>query len=83
MEKTRKCLVEKGIFIGTIFTKNIHEKLRIFLQKMGAHFYEGEKEFVIQLLTESEFSVEKIEQREEEGFRFMARKTTFKNVTPT
>ncbi|NGX53033.1 MAG: tRNA (cmo5U34)-methyltransferase [Candidatus Anoxychlamydiales bacterium] len=76
MEKIQKCLADKGILIGTIFTTDTDPTMRIFMGKMGAHFYEGGKKFTEQLLTKSGFSVEKLEAREEGGFRFKAVKVS-------
>ncbi len=74
MEKIQKCLADNGILIGTISTTNINPTMRTFMGKMGTHFYEGGREFAEQLLTNSGFSVEKIEEREEGGYRFKATK---------
>jgi len=76
MKKIHMCLAAKGILIGTTFTTNQHPILRTCMEKMGGHFYEGGREFTEQLLTESGFSVEKIEEREEGGFCFKAIKVS-------
>ncbi len=82
MKKIQKCLADKGILIGTIFTTDdgpdngtidpMEKSKRTLMRKLGAHFYEGGREFTEQLLTQSGFSVIKIEKRAEGGFRFKA-----------
>ncbi len=76
MEKIQKCLADKGILIGTIFTTDTDPVMRTFMGKMGAHFYEGGGKFAEQLLKKSGFSVKKLEEREKGGFRFEAVKVS-------
>jgi cyclopropane fatty-acyl-phospholipid synthase-like methyltransferase len=72
MEKIQKCLAEKGILIGTIFTTNSDPAMREFISNLGGHFYEGGRKFTEELLEHSGFLIEKIEKREEGGYRFKA-----------
>lgn len=73
MEKIQKCLEDRGLLIGTIFsTTSFAPVTREFLEQLGAHFYEGGHEFVVQLLKHSGFTVTKLEERAEGGFRFQA-----------
>lgn len=76
MEKIHQCLAEGGILIGTIFTTDDNKPylLNELMEKIGVHNYEGNEQFVKQLLTESKFSAEIIERRQEGGFRFKAKK---------
>ncbi len=72
MEKIQKCLADNGILIGSIFTTDLDPTMRSCVGQLGAHFYEGGREFVQQLITESGFVTEKLEARQEGGFRFKA-----------
>jgi hypothetical protein len=72
MEKIQNCLAEKGILIGTILTTNSDPTMCEFMGKLGAHFYEGGRKFTEELLKYSGFLIEKIEPREEGGYRFKA-----------
>lgn len=74
MEKIQQCLEERGILIGTIFTTDDRPVMRELMGKLGGHFYEKGSDFVTQLLEYSGFTLEKIEAREEGGFRFKAEK---------
>ena len=73
MEKIHRCLADKGSLIGTIFTTNISKiTVRTLMSKMGANYYEGGEMFAVQLLEESGFSVEKLEERELGAYEFKA-----------
>lgn len=75
MIKIKKCLTNKGILIGTIFTTDAEIILHTLMGKLGAHFYEGGEKFVKQFITESGFLLKKIEECKEQGlFRFKAEK---------
>jgi cyclopropane fatty-acyl-phospholipid synthase-like methyltransferase len=75
MEKIRNCLIDHGVLIGTIFdTESSDSRIVSMMRQLGAHYYEGGIGFVEALLRESGFSPEKIERREEGGFRFRAHK---------
>lgn len=76
MEKIQKCLVDRGLLIGTIFTMNDKPMIRELMGQLGAHYYENGREFVEQLLEYSGFTVVELEARQEGGFRFMAEKTS-------
>lgn len=78
MEKNQKCLADKGVLIGTIFTTDTDPVKRTFMGKLGVHFYEGGRKFIEQLLTHSGFLVEKLEAHEQGGFRFKALKVSTK-----
>lgn len=75
MEKIQKCLEDRGILIGTIFTTDDPPVLRELMGQLGAHFYENGSGFVTQLLRNSGFTVLEQEARPEGGFRFKAEKT--------
>ena len=75
MEKIQKCLEDRGILIGTIFTTDDLPVMREFMGQLGACFYENGSEFVTQLLQYSGFTVVELEARPEGGFRFKAEKT--------
>lgn len=71
MQKIYDCLFDKGTFVGTLFTTQTEPTVRLLMGKLGAHFYEGGSEFAINLLENSGFSVEKLEETES-GYRFKA-----------
>ncbi|MDE3046083.1 MAG: class I SAM-dependent methyltransferase [Verrucomicrobiota bacterium] len=71
MQKIYACLFDKGTLVGTIFTTKTEPMARLLMGQLGAHFYEGGSDFARDLLENSGFSVEKLEETES-GYRFKA-----------